>query len=197
MLQLTITDPTEQELETVRELLDHWVGGETPLPTPIPPPVPSDLDFPSIPATKSDPGFPTGQVPSTPELDKNGMPWDERIHSSNHQLTKEGVWRAKRGVSEELVKQVEGQLKGVTPSKELTKAFEVIENLPPAPPVVPPSNPMGPFVALVSRAMAAIGANTLTKARLDEVCQKHGVSSLPALGQRPELVAPIEAELFP
>lgn len=35
------------------------------------------------------------------ELDASGVPWDERIHSSNHKKNEgDGMWRARRGVSE-------------------------------------------------------------------------------------------------
>lgn len=46
---------------------------------------------------------PTDETPSDeqPELDKDGLPWDERIHSSNHKLTKEGLWQRRRGVTDE------------------------------------------------------------------------------------------------
>lgn len=43
--------------------------------------------------------------------DKNGLPWDERIHSTPMKLTGKGVWRAKRGVSDALVTQVEAELR--------------------------------------------------------------------------------------
>lgn len=43
--------------------------------------------------------------------DKNGLPWDERIHSTPAKLTGKGVWRAKRGVNDALVQQVEAELR--------------------------------------------------------------------------------------
>ena len=43
--------------------------------------------------------------------DKNGLPWDERIHSTPAKLTGKGVWRAKRGVNDALVTQVEAELR--------------------------------------------------------------------------------------
>ena len=32
------------------------------------------------------------------ELDSDGIPWDERIHSSNHKKTQKGVWQRQRGI---------------------------------------------------------------------------------------------------
>ena len=53
-----------------------------------------------------------------PVVDSRGLPWDSRIHSSNKEQGKDGVWRRRRGVDPELEKQVEAELfaaKGVTP----------------------------------------------------------------------------------
>lgn len=46
-----------------------------------------------------------------PELDKDGLPWDERIHSSNHKLTKDGLWQRRRGVTDEEFAVVMAELK--------------------------------------------------------------------------------------
>lgn len=48
-------------------------------------------------------------------LDSRGFPWDERIHSKTGSgggaLNKDGTWRGKRGVSNDLVKTVETELR--------------------------------------------------------------------------------------
>lgn len=44
-------------------------------------------------------------------VDKNGLPWDDRIHSTPAKLTKKGEWRAKRGINDALVAQVEAELR--------------------------------------------------------------------------------------
>lgn len=44
-------------------------------------------------------------------LDKEGLPWDERIHSSSRSQTQGGVWTKRRGVSETLVTQVKEELR--------------------------------------------------------------------------------------
>lgn len=43
------------------------------------------------------------------ELDKRGIPWDERIHSRGRSLNADGTWRMKRGVDDDLVRQVEAE----------------------------------------------------------------------------------------
>lgn len=47
------------------------------------------------------------------QLDKDGLPWDERIHSSNKEMTDKGVWRKRRGVSNETLASVSVELRNV------------------------------------------------------------------------------------
>ena len=57
----------------------------------------------------------TGDTPAAAgTVDKNGLPWDERIHSTPATLTGKGVWRARRGVNPQLVAQVEAELRART-----------------------------------------------------------------------------------
>lgn len=54
----------------------------------------------------------TSDAPAAPgSVDKDGIPWDERIHSTPAKLTSKQVWRAKRGVQDGYVKQVEAELR--------------------------------------------------------------------------------------
>ncbi len=39
--------------------------------------------------------------PVADDVDKNGIPWDERIHAGTKGKTKEGVWKRRKGVSQE------------------------------------------------------------------------------------------------
>lgn len=52
------------------------------------------------------------------DKDSRGLPWDARIHSSNREKGKDGVWRRRRGVSEEVEAQVEAELRGQAPAKQ-------------------------------------------------------------------------------
>lgn len=78
----------------------------------------------------------------TMDFDKEGLPWDERIHSSNHKLTAQGVWQRRRGVTDEVYNAVKAELLGKWEATE-----PVTENAPiPAPvqaPVVAPA-PVAP-----------------------------------------------------
>lgn len=48
---------------------------------------------------------------NTSELGKNGLPWDERIHSSAQTKTANGNWKYLRGVDTKLVAKVEAELR--------------------------------------------------------------------------------------
>lgn len=45
------------------------------------------------------------------ELDAEGLPWDERIHSSNHKQSANGVWMKRRGVLPTVDAQVRAELR--------------------------------------------------------------------------------------
>lgn len=62
----------------------------------------------------------------TGQIDKDGLPWDERIHSSNKKMTAKGIWTRRRGISDAEFDQISGELKAAGET-----------NVPPAP-YVPP-----------------------------------------------------------
>lgn len=52
-------------------------------------------------------------TPSTvPDLDKNDLPWDERIHSSSKAITADGFWRIRRNLDPAVLEAVTAELKG-------------------------------------------------------------------------------------
>ncbi len=80
--------------------------GEASAPIVPPPPVPS-----APPAAASSanalPVIPAGDV------DKHGLPWDDRIHSGTRVKNADGSWRQRRGVDAHLVKTVENELRAL------------------------------------------------------------------------------------
>lgn len=146
---------------------------------------------------------------ATVDLDADGLPWDARIHSSNHEKNKgDQKWRAKRGVDASLVVRVEAELRAVMAHGGTAPA---LPNVAPAMPLPTPTLPALPqvtqgtavysgpttfaqFLPLVTRAkdegrisdemiMAALNAN--------------GVPNMPALAPYPALVPKVYASLFP
>lgn len=78
------------------------VGEHTPAPSVIPQSTPEPQD-----------DEPTNDAP--PATDKNGLPWDERIHAGTKALNGDGTWKKRRGVDDATVAAVTAELTGATP----------------------------------------------------------------------------------
>ena len=88
-----------------------------------------------------------------PTFDKNGLPWDERIHSSNHKLTDKGVWQRRRGITDMEFERVKNELLGLAPEAPLTTPVEPVQPqvvaptpLPVEPALVASTTPVQPQV---------------------------------------------------
>ena len=133
----------------------------------------------------------TPVAPSIRSCDKDGLPWDERIHASSKALNADGTWRKKRGVSDAEVTQVEAQLRGVM-------AIPAVPPPPPPPPIVsgvildesivPVVEDSEAFVKLVGRASAAIQGGKLTQDQVTKCVESIGIPQLFLLGTRLDLV---------
>lgn len=119
-----------------------------------------------------------------PSLDKKGMPWDERIHSSSKVFNADGSWRIRRNVDPAYVTQIENELRGVALAPSI---------VPPPPPVEP--DPTLAFVNFVNKITAAQSAKTLHIADVNVQVLKAGLKSLPELATRTELIPAIELAL--
>lgn len=166
------------------------------------------------------PGASAGPVPAPPaapapadastSLDKDGLPWDERIHSSSKAINQtDGLWRKKRGVSDELVAEVEAELRGLMGNAPASGAGAPI---PPSAPIAPASVPVPPsapapaagapttFAELTPWLLAAIKANKLSSTDVQLAvmsCGVEGVNMLPHLQQRPDLIPQVVEALAP
>lgn len=126
-----------------------------------------------------------GPVPAT---DVRGFPWDERIHSSNKALTKDGEWRKRRGVDDATVAAVESELQNTQAagSAQLEENIVIPHFLRPAPqPVVtaPPAPVIDQtFGGLMNTISSLMGSgsidpnyiNTITD-RINQAYQPHGI----------------------
>lgn len=96
--------------------------------------------------------------PGAVQRDARGLPWDERIHSSNHKLTDKGVWVMRKGMGNQgaFVAKVEAELLSQMP----TTATQVATSgpvFPPAPAVAPPVTlPTPPVVPITPTALPAM-----------------------------------------
>lgn len=161
----------------------------------------------------------TGNIspaPTSVELDAKGLPWDNRIHSSSRAKNADNTWRAKRGVAADVIAATEVQLRQLAalpaaPGLVLDGTTgQFIPNVPSptnlplgAPPIPAPPAPSTPSAATMTYAqmsmkiMGAIDAKLFDHAAVMAACQKHGLSSLPALQLRPDYIPIVIAELFP
>lgn len=103
-------------------------------------------------------GEPTGGTnggEDSPSLDSSGLPWDERIHSlsgdGSRPQNANGTWRRKRGVADDLVAQVESELRG---DKHPSEPAAV-----PVPPP-PPSDATAPITAPPAPPVTPVAADT-------------------------------------
>lgn len=55
-----------------------------------------------------------------PATDKNGLPWDERIHAGTKALNGDGTWKKRRGVDDATIAAVTAELTGAAPQPEPT-----------------------------------------------------------------------------
>ena len=162
----------------------------------------------------------TGNPAPGVELDKHGLPWDNRIHAGTKRKNADGSWTAKRGVDPTLVATVEAELRqvmGAAPAAPLAPvapvpsptapSAPVVASVPqatatPAPAAVPappagevPADARAQFVALVGRASAAIQGQKVTQAEVNQCCADAGVPALPLLANRLDLVAQVAAHI--
>ena len=76
----------------------------------------------------------------TVELDKNGIPWDERIHAGTKRKNADGTWSLKKGVDKELAAQIIAEYQVAAPTTTTVPAAPAA----PAKPGVPPAPPAAP-----------------------------------------------------
>lgn len=154
------------------------------------------------------PAAPALQPAVTPSVDRSGLPWDERIHSSSKNFTADGSWRKKRGVDDALVAQVEGQLKQVMslPAPAAPAAAAVPPPPPPAGPALVPTpanmDDRQAYINLVGSVSKALQTAKLTQEELQAVLTKHGLppqadgkSSLSLLVNRFDLIPQVAMDI--
>jgi len=152
------------------------------------------------------------------DLDKNGLYWDERIHSSSKDKTAEGVWRKKRGVEKTLgaegIAKVEAEIRAVlaipgpaVPSVPEVPAVPVppVPGLPPAPsiPTPPPAADPEPSGQAFMRWMEDLTPDMqpggrFTPELMNKLLAAQGLpaeAGLMAFVQRPDLVPAARAML--
>lgn len=164
---------------------------------------------PAPPQEPEHPEVPDGvELEQTPELDADGLPWDERIHSGSKAKNKDGTWRKRKGVWSSLVEEVEAELRGATPEP----APQPVSNPgpppghdmpgqpepPTAPAAVPPAPPQESAGEPLTFAQLMVRINEagILPETLNAALERMGVASLPAVSGSPGLTQRLHAELF-
>jgi hypothetical protein len=141
------------------------------------------------------PGF----LESSVELDGDHLPWDHRIHaSSKAKLSKApNCWKRKRGVAPDVIAEVEAELRAAMsagPDKPIAPA--------PAKPAVPaepatpaPAAATDRTVATFPELMAAITAGGIAPPAVQAALNLQGITSLPLLASRPDLIPAVAETL--
>lgn len=161
-------------------------------------PVPPAPAVPTVPAAPAPAVAATPANPAGLELDRDGFPWDARIHASGRAKVADGTWRAKRGLKDtpELKAAVEAELRQAVgaPAAPVSAI-----PLPPAAPIAtvtpaipsPPAAPSAPtetFATLMARVGPRLMAGQITEAQSLAVLAEIGLQSYTQLIQRPDLV---------
>jgi hypothetical protein len=159
------------------------VVGAAPSLLPVTPPIPAA------------PGTVAAPQASLVPLDKNGLPWDSRIHASTKTQNADATWRNKRGVSDEEIARVTAELRQVMAIP--APPAPPVPGAPPPPPGVPaaPAGPMT-FIKLMPKVTAALTSGQITKEHVDAVLQRFGFPHLPALAPRADLVPQVHDAIF-
>ena len=144
---------------------------------------------------------------STVELDADGLPWDSRIHTDAAvRKTATGKWKTRKNLPEGYKEQIEAENRKVTAvsSNTATTASESA----PAPAPVAPSAPAAPAPAPAPAAAPAappahngamtfaeftryLVANKVDQGKVNLQVQKVGLTSIPDLAKRPDLIAAV------
>lgn len=167
------------------------------------PPAPPVAEVPA--AVVPQPAGPLGAAPL--DVDKNGYPWDERIHSSGKTKLANGTWRYKGGIPPERIATVEAELRGesAAPAAQTEPAasaaldaaavFAAAAQAVAPPP--PPAVPVGPqtFEQLMLKLSAAAAANAMPLSAVAEACTARNLPSVVALQTSPQNVPLVWGDL--
>jgi len=144
---LTISD---LEANDINQIMNR-ITGETaeitnvePMKTVVVESTPAALETPKTESTPAPAAMTAVEAPATNdvELDENGVPWDERIHSGNKKQTSKGVWQRRRGLQDSEFDAVMDELKAA--QGIVDQAEEEIKPLTPAAPAAPVEAPTTP-----------------------------------------------------
>lgn len=167
---LTISDMTSEDVYNVLSSVEGEVQGQTP-------------------EIHADAGILANaelQEITDEEVDADGLPWDERIHSGNRKKTAKGVWQRRRGVKDVTYDEVVEELRGGKAEENLPEAPTPVQAELPVAPVTPTPVPQSAaptptpvvngsardFKGFMSQATALFAQNQIDQNYLPEIVQR-------------------------
>lgn len=130
------------------------------------------------------------------EVDKAGVPWDARIHSSAKGVKRDGTWKLMRGVDKSLVTMV---LHEITPKSHVVAGVIVpagtVTPVTAAQPVAPPAIPMAPAVPVapaIHTAAGTVPAGPVATPALNPVQQFQAFMQLVQAGQAAQTLTHVQ-----
>ena len=180
---------------------------------PVLPKIPNKTaDLPDIPEPEIDRTIPT-PPPDTAgvvELDAEGLPWDQRVHSSGRTQyattspkNAKDTWKLKKGVNPVLVGQVKTELRGVYPDPsgavETLASAQTAAGLAAGPPAIPPAGPVvlpgAGTITQWGQLMTAITEAGITPEQTHAACIAQGLADVNALFSNPQTVPAVARAL--
>ncbi len=164
-------------------------------------PLPPNASLPPAPPPGPTAGAPTGAAPTASVVtDKNGLPWDARIHASSKTMNADGTWRGRRNTDAAIITAVEAELRALMaiPAPAPASIAPVAINSVAVPPPPDPAATVSPttLAEMMPLLTTAMLAGKLQPTAVGEVLAEMGVAGgAPMLAARPDLVPQVWAAL--
>ena len=162
-------------------------------------PLPPSASLPPAPPPAPPASAPTVAAPTASVVtDKNGLPWDARIHASTKTFNADGTWRGRRNTDAAIITAVEAELRALmaipAPAPASIAPVAINSVAPPPPPGAPVSpTTLAEMMPLLTTAMLA---GKMQPTAVGEVLAEMGVAGgAPMLAARPDLVPQVWAAL--
>jgi hypothetical protein len=134
------------------------------------------------------------------ELDSHGLPWDARIHARTKTKVADGSWKLMRGVASNVVEKIEAELRQTMSAPGTVRANveapahfnPFAQTVPAVDTFVPPAPlPEMDFDYFINHVTKLVNTNKITQPKVIEIVQSFGISNIPMVAARPDLVPAI------
>lgn len=167
-------------------------------------------------AIPAPPAAPAPNAPATSgavELDADGLPWDERIHSKTAEpKAATGKWKTRKNLAPGVKETIEAELRaamGTTASPSAPAQAPAAPSAPPAAPPAPgaaaaPAAPTPPapaanggmdFPAFTRWALGHVNSKAISQTDVALAIQKAGLTIMPDLAKQPDKIPEVVADL--